>query len=40
VDDRPDLFTAMREQLGLKLETGKTQVDVIVVDKVTKPTEN
>jgi len=39
-DDRPDLFTAMREQLGLKLETGKTLVDVIVVDKVTKPTEN
>jgi uncharacterized protein (TIGR03435 family) len=39
-DDRPELFVAVREQLGLKLETGKAQVEVIVIDKVTKPTAN
>lgn len=40
IEDRPDLLTAMRQQLGLKVESGKAQVEVLVVDKVTKPTEN
>jgi uncharacterized protein (TIGR03435 family) len=40
VEDRPDLFTAMRQQLGLKIESGKAKVEVLVIDKVTKPTEN
>jgi len=39
VEDRPDLMGAMRK-LGLKLESGKTPVEVLVIDKVTKPTEN
>ena len=36
----PDLFTAMQEQLGLKLIATKAPVDVIVIDKVSKPSEN
>jgi uncharacterized protein (TIGR03435 family) len=36
----PDLFTAMQEQLGLKLIATKAPVDVIVIDRVSKPSEN
>lgn len=36
----PDLFTAMQQQLGLKLESAKTPVEVLVVDKVEKPSAN
>jgi uncharacterized protein (TIGR03435 family) len=36
----PDLVTAFQEQLGLKLESTKTAVDVIVIDKVSRPSEN
>lgn len=39
-DAPPDLFTAIQEQLGLKLEPAKGQVPVLVIDKVTMPTEN
>jgi uncharacterized protein (TIGR03435 family) len=39
-DAPPDLFTAIQQELGLKLESTKAQVDVLVVDKVEKPTEN
>ena len=34
------LFTAIREQLGLKLEEQKSDVPVYVVEKAEKPTEN
>jgi uncharacterized protein (TIGR03435 family) len=40
IEDRPDLMTAFRLQLGLKIESTKAPVDVLVIDKVTKPTEN
>jgi uncharacterized protein (TIGR03435 family) len=36
----PDIFTAFREQLGLKLESRKEPAKVIVVDGATKPSEN
>jgi uncharacterized protein (TIGR03435 family) len=40
IEDRPDLMTAIRVQLGLKIESGKTPVEVMVIDKVSKPSEN
>jgi uncharacterized protein (TIGR03435 family) len=39
-DARPNLFTAMQEQLGLKLESTKAPVDVIAIDHVEKPSPN
>jgi bla regulator protein blaR1 len=36
----PSLVTALEEQLGLKLESQKGPVDVIVVDHVDRPSEN
>lgn len=39
--DVPNLFTAVQEQLGLKLEKKKGPVDTIVIDHLEKtPTEN
>ena len=36
----PSLFTALEEQLGLKLESQKGTVDVIVIDHIDLPSEN
>jgi uncharacterized protein (TIGR03435 family) len=36
----PSLFDALREQLGLKLESGKGPVEVIVIDHVERPSAN
>ena len=34
----PTVFEAMRKQLGLKLEAQKGPVDIMVIDRVEKPT--
>ena len=39
-DAPPDLFTAIQEQLGLKLVSTRTPVDVIVIDRVERPSAN
>jgi uncharacterized protein (TIGR03435 family) len=39
-DSRPDVFTALRDQLGLKLEPQKRPVEVLVIDHIERPTEN
>jgi uncharacterized protein (TIGR03435 family) len=36
----PPLFTATREQLGLRLEASRAPVDVLVINRVELPTEN
>ena len=36
----PGLPTALREQLGLRLESGRASVQVLVVDDVRQPAEN
>jgi bla regulator protein BlaR1 len=36
----PSIFTAVQEQLGLKLESEKGPVDILIIDHVEKPSEN
>ena len=39
-DDRPSMTTALQEMLGLKLERTRGPVDVLIVERAERPTEN
>ncbi len=39
-DSRPSLFTAVQDQLGLKLESKKGPAEVLVIDRMERPSEN
>jgi uncharacterized protein (TIGR03435 family) len=39
-DQRPSIFTAMEEQMGLKLKATQGPVDAIVVDAIERPSAN
>jgi uncharacterized protein (TIGR03435 family) len=38
--DVPTVFTAIQEQLGLRLESSRGPVDTFVIERVEKPTDN
>lgn len=40
LDGGPSVFTALKEQLGLELKSGKGRVDVLVLDHMDPPGEN
>lgn len=40
IGDAPSIFTAIREQLGLRLKSGRAPIEVIVIDDVRLPSRN
>jgi uncharacterized protein (TIGR03435 family) len=39
-DNRPDVFAALQDQLGLKLQSLKAPVEIMIIDHIEKPGEN
>jgi uncharacterized protein (TIGR03435 family) len=39
-DAGPSVFTAVKEQLGLELKSGKGPIEVLIVERFDPPTEN
>ena len=39
-DAPPDLYGAMEQELGLRMQKTKAPVDMIVINKIEKPSEN
>jgi bla regulator protein BlaR1 len=39
-DSGPSPFTAVQEQLGLKLQASRSPVEVLVIDHIDKPSKN
>jgi uncharacterized protein (TIGR03435 family) len=39
-DAVPTVFTAIRERLGLKLESSKAELDTLIIDRLERPSEN
>ena len=39
-DPKPSLFTALQDQLGLRLEARKAQVEMLVIDRIARPSDN
>jgi len=39
-DAGPSIFTALQQQLGLRLESGTGPVQVVVIDRIDRPTDN
>jgi uncharacterized protein (TIGR03435 family) len=39
-DNKPSIFTALQDKLGIKLESQKAPGEILVIDHAEKPTEN
>ena len=39
-DDRPNIFTAVQDQLGLRMQPGKASIQMMIIDRVEKPGDN
>ena len=39
-ESKPDLFTAVQDQIGLKLEAKRAPTEVLVIDSIERPTAN